>query len=449
MSATRTSLRFKCKTKDCPWRDDEDIHVPWCLGIPDVEHWRDKPTHQHWPKKGMGGNNPKSKIVAILCNYCHDRIDNFDWGNDVKNIPGRGLVYFAWDLHGNTLIEREVMPDAARQPQEVGQREEGREAGRLSDGAEEDAGEVPPVLTEPSAPSLSKEESDGHRRGRARNPEDAPSVEGGGSAATVPTATVVVVGGGHRIDGGPEHPHPLTHKEESNGQESGVPDGGVRGDASGTVADGGGDLLGPLIHEEESDGTESGIVRRSDADMGIPTQVSATPTRRSVLAGVLVADERGDNLPPLTHEQRVAIAQQIHDTEWNRQWFAGDTGNAWIAEMGEEAEQYLSDFGYVHESLANILRVCAAIPKALRSSSLRFSHHVVVADLNREDMDEWLGMCEIEQWSVAEFRRQVKGTKPKVKRWSTEDLHAEVAHYGTEPQKRVIHAFIDFVKERA
>ncbi|KKL95293.1 hypothetical protein LCGC14_1856110 [marine sediment metagenome] len=126
-SVTRQSLRFKCSVKDCPWPDDEDIHTPWCLGIPDVEHWADKPTHQHWPKKGMGGKNPKSKIVAILCPPCHDRIDNGDWGNAVKDIPGRGRVYFAWDLHGNTLIEKEVMPDADRQPQEFDQREGGWE----------------------------------------------------------------------------------------------------------------------------------------------------------------------------------------------------------------------------------------------------------------------------------------------------------------------------------
>ena len=124
----------------------------------------------------------------------------------------------------------------------------------------------------------------------------------------------------------------------------------------------------------------------------------------------------------LTHEQRVAIAQAIKDTEWNRQWHAGDTGNQWIAELGESAEQYLSDFGYVHESLANILYVCEAIPKDVRRPGLRFSHHVVMLGLNREDMEMWLTACEEYQWSVAEFRRQVKGTKPRVKRWSRPEL---------------------------
>jgi hypothetical protein len=131
----------------------------------------------------------------------------------------------------------------------------------------------------------------------------------------------------------------------------------------------------------------------------------------------------------LTHEQRVAIAQEIHDTEWNRQWFAGDTGNLWIEELGESAEQYLSDFGYQPESLANILRVCAAIPPAYRNGNLRFSHHVVVYDQPPEDRMRWLTECEEEQWSVAEFRRQVKGTKPRVKRYTVEQIEDYKRHH--------------------
>lgn len=128
---------------------------------------------------------------------------------------------------------------------------------------------------------------------------------------------------------------------------------------------------------------------------------------------------RGSGLahpPRLTHEQRVDIARSIKGMEWNRQWFAGDTANLWREELGEEAEQYLSDFGYVHETLANMMRVCEQIPPPFRHANLRFSHHVVVADLNREDMEMWLDRCEENEWSVAEFRRQVKGERPRVKR---------------------------------
>ncbi|KKK86716.1 hypothetical protein LCGC14_2760440, partial [marine sediment metagenome] len=44
---------------------------------------------------------------------------------------------------------------------------------------------------------------------------------------------------------------------------------------------------------------------------------------------------------------------------------------------------------------------------------LRFSHHVVMLGLNREDMEMWLDKCEEEQWSVKAFREAVKGVRPK------------------------------------
>ena len=174
--------------------------------------------------------------------------------------------------------------------------------------------------------------------------------------------------------------------------------------------------------KEEGDGVDS------DADSsvgGSSTSLAPSPIGNAALdvLGRGGADsQRGSNHPPLTHEQRVAKALEIKNAEWNRQWIAGDTGNQWIAELGEEAEQYLSDFGYVHESLSNILRVCAAIPPPYRNGALRYSHHVVVYELPREEQMLLLMECEQAGWSVAEFRRQVKRPKPQTKRWPMSEL---------------------------
>ena len=346
MSVTRQSLRFKCSVKDCPWPKDKEIHVPWCLGIPNVEHWADKPTHQHYPKKGMGGNNPKSRIVAILCVTCHDRIDNTDWGNDVKQFPGRGRVYFAWDLHGNTLIEREVLSDGA----------EAVKSGSIIESDRGDEGKADPTLPRGSEGTNKPDSVAAHT--------SAPSPSAGQSGCDYPYCETPC-----------ERPCDGSRlKEESDGQrDTQVP-----------------------VHSGDSD------------------RVSVRGDRR--------IGNLGASHLPLTHEQRVAIAQAIKDTEWGRQWVAGDTANAWEAEMGQDAWQYLSDFGYQPESLSNVMNVCAAVPKRLRGYNLRFSHFVVVAGENLEDMEMHLTECEENQWSVAEFRRQVKGTKPRVKKWSRPEL---------------------------
>ena len=182
-----------------------------------------------------------------------------------------------------------------------------------------------------------------------------------------------------------------------------------------------------LSPKEESDGERQDSASDTEGlsagtAKGPTATLNSGPSGELYVAPAPIADSGAS--PSLTHEQRVAIAKDIKDTEWNRQWIAGDTANQWRAELGEEAEQYLSDFGYVELSLANIMRVCERIPKVMRRPGLRFSHHVVVAggSGNLEDIDETLAECEREGWSVAEFRRQVKGTKPKVKRWAVQEL---------------------------
>lgn len=93
-SPVRVSERFRCKTKDCPWSKDEEMHVPWCLHIEGVEHRRDQPWHQHWPKRSQGGK----EIVAVLCSYCSDRVDNTpDWDNTVSPGEDGELEYILWD----------------------------------------------------------------------------------------------------------------------------------------------------------------------------------------------------------------------------------------------------------------------------------------------------------------------------------------------------------------
>ena len=217
----------------------------------------------------------------------------------------------------------------------------------------------------------------------------------------------------------------------------------------------------PSAEKEESDGLATDdLSSGSDVASGVarkPAKANSPDKSTSAFRDNTADDSQLYSIhgaDVLTHEQRVAIAQQIKDTEWNRQWIAGDTGNAWIAELGEEAEQYLSDFGYVHESLANILRVCAAIPPPYRNGNLRYSHHVVVYQLPREDQVLRLKECEDEGWSVAEFRRQVHGeAQPRIKRWPMSELLEGLEawpHPADRPRpKGAVRAYLEWLGEQA
>lgn len=120
-------IRHKlCQTKGCPTRrkdfqgDPVEWHIPWCQDIKGHTCFGG-PTHQHIPKKGMGGHNPESEIVACLCAGAHDKIDNGLWGNAVIDVPGVGKVYRIWDVRKKPpLLERiiEAAPEALTPEQE-------------------------------------------------------------------------------------------------------------------------------------------------------------------------------------------------------------------------------------------------------------------------------------------------------------------------------------------
>ncbi len=172
--------------------------------------------------------------------------------------------------------------------------------------------------------------------------------------------------------------------------------------------------------EEESDGLE----RETAADGTATGDSDRTPVGLRDRSGMGNSD---DNLHPdstrLTHDQRVAIAAGIKEMEWGRQWLAGDTANEWEEELGEDFwNRWANEFGYTYPSLRNAMRVSRQIPEELRNPRLRQSYHVVVADLPRLSIVLWLHKCETEDWRVAEFRRQVKGERPRVKRYSMEEL---------------------------
>ena len=89
-----------CPVRGCPAPSDPSWHEPWCgHGLTG--------SHQHWPKKGMGGHNKASRIVAFICNDCHYAVDNgASMGNAVLTMPDGSQIYRVWNLKNETIVER-------------------------------------------------------------------------------------------------------------------------------------------------------------------------------------------------------------------------------------------------------------------------------------------------------------------------------------------------------
>lgn len=92
----------ECKAPYCPAPTDPDWHKCWICGAIATEHHHVRP-------RGMGGSKSRKKDpknIVALCHSHHEMVTTGGWGCAINHIPGRGLVFWAWDLHGNTKAER-------------------------------------------------------------------------------------------------------------------------------------------------------------------------------------------------------------------------------------------------------------------------------------------------------------------------------------------------------
>ena len=194
--------------------------------------------------------------------------------------------------------------------------------------------------------------------------------------------------------------------------ETSVPRGSDRRDSGGPVV-GDRDSV-PLTHEEESDG-----------------QVANTNAERG---GVATRSQSSNPLGrPLTHEQRVAIAQAIKHTKQQHSFLAGDTANLWEEELGEDFwNRYANEFGYTYPSLRNVMRVCKAIPPDQRHDEMSFAAHEALKNCDRETREAWLERAFEEEWPVKRLREELvtEGlltAKKKTRKWSLEELRGRVS----------------------
>lgn len=98
---------YKCPP-DCPFPQQAAWHDEWlerCRSAAPHGHRDDQMTHAHWPKKQMGGNNPKAKVRAYICWPIHDSADNGLFGMGVA--AGEFRI---WDPRNVTVLRG---PDGA------------------------------------------------------------------------------------------------------------------------------------------------------------------------------------------------------------------------------------------------------------------------------------------------------------------------------------------------
>jgi hypothetical protein len=154
----------------------------------------------------------------------------------------------------------------------------------------------------------------------------------------------------------------------------------------------------------------------------------------------------------LTHEQRVAIAQEIKNAQQRRQFLAGDTANAWDEELNEDFwNLYANEFGYTYPSLRNVMRVCKRIPPDQRHDEMSFGHHEAVKTFDIETRDAWLERAFGEEWPVKRLREELVAegllkAKAKTRKWALEQLREAAKEWGANGP---VQEFLEWLQQRS
>ena len=100
MTVTREPL---CTVQWCPAPADPEFHRCVCCGDPQGDH-----AHVESRAQNPARKKDKSNII-FLCRTHHAEVDlrqNGTHGHAIRRIPGRGRLYFRYDLHGNTTFQK-------------------------------------------------------------------------------------------------------------------------------------------------------------------------------------------------------------------------------------------------------------------------------------------------------------------------------------------------------
>ena len=171
MAITHTPL---CTVDWCAYPSDPDWHVCIVCQSPAVQH-------AHVESRSHNPSRRKDKANQVmLCVLHHQEVDlrqNGTHGHAIRQIPGRGRLYFRFDLHGNTTFQKVISCDDAERPTTI-------DASGQQGSASSQAGEGPPgAVSTPDVGDdpLNGRQSPGQRPAlvvRKRQPSPAPAGPG-------------------------------------------------------------------------------------------------------------------------------------------------------------------------------------------------------------------------------------------------------------------------------
>ncbi len=131
----------------------------------------------------------------------------------------------------------------------------------------------------------------------------------------------------------------------------------------------------------------------------------------------LAFPEDGDVSP----EEWLDVGLQLKKLDESIQWNLGDLCEFARYAWGMSYEDMAQRLDYEEQTLRTYAYVAQAVDPLIRINTLSHAHHRLVASIRRKDgspdtelQGEWLHRAAENNWTLAEFRKRLKGEKPQL-----------------------------------
>jgi N6-adenosine-specific RNA methylase IME4 len=149
--------------------------------------------------------------------------------------------------------------------------------------------------------------------------------------------------------------------------------------------------------------------------------ITSDVTEAAVLALPGKVSRVGLELPPdLTFRDWQNIGEQLERVEGAVLWWWGDWLRYDDGSYGTMYEEAMDKTGAKYQRLANAKWVAESIEFSTRVENVSWSHHRLVAALDKEEQARWLARAEKNKWSVKDLKHHI--TKQK-----RDDKHRSIA----------------------
>jgi hypothetical protein len=106
-------------------------------------------------------------------------------------------------------------------------------------------------------------------------------------------------------------------------------------------------------------------------------------------------------------------------------WWVGDWLRYGAEKWGEKYVTAAKITGYDPHTLENMVYVASRFDISLRRENLSWSHHFLVAALDRDEQDSWLDLATNERLSVSDLRVELRAAQRRLRSAHPDSDHSE------------------------